>query len=180
MIKRCRSCTGFSTSGTSSSVLLFLLFTLLQPAAAQEWRSHTSMRQVVDLTASEDAIWTATSGGVFKYAVDSGDISRFTTTEGLYGLNIRAIEYDLANRFVWVGYQNGVLDRIDVDTGVIRPFLDIQRATQFQSRDIRNLQVKGDTLIVATGFGVVLFNVTTGEVLETYVGFGTSQSSNPD
>ncbi|MFK7847882.1 MAG: two-component regulator propeller domain-containing protein [Rhodothermales bacterium] len=166
----------------SRTFMLFVLFVglaFVQPAAAQDWESHTSLRQVVDLTASEDAIWTATSGGVFKYSVATGDISRFTTTEGLFGLDIRAIEYDPVNRSVWVGYQDGVLDRIDVDNLVVRPFLDIQRASQFPMRDIRNMRVTGDTLIVATGFGVVLFDVTAGEVLETYVGFGTSQSSNP-
>ncbi len=156
--------------------LAFLLL-FATPALAQDWTSHTSLRQVVDLTASEDAIWTATTGGVFRYGVDSGEISRFTTTEGLFGLNIRAIEYDAVNQSIWVGYQDGILDRIDVETGTVRPFLDIQRASQFPMRDIRTMRITGDTLVVATGFGIVLFDVTAGEVLETYLGFGTGQSA---
>ena len=157
------------------SALLFLLC-VSQSTLAQEWRSHTSLRQIVDVTATEDAIWAATSGGVFRYGVDSGEISRFTTTEGLFGLNMRAIAYDPVNRSIWVGYQDGVLDRINIDNGVVRPFLDIQRASQFPMRDIRNMRVTGDTLIVATGFGLVLFDLTLGEVQETYVSFGGGQS----
>ncbi len=163
-----------------SSLVLPLLLCLLIPVEsihAQKWETHTSLRQVVDLTASDDAIWVATTGGVFKYSVAVGEISRFTTTEGLYGLNIRAIEYDAVNRSIWIGYQDGVLDRIDIDNSVVRPFLDIQRATQFPMRDIRNMRVTGDTLVVATGFGVVLFDVTEGEVRETYAGFGAGLTS---
>lgn len=169
-------------SRLASQLLLLCCVTFLalqtKPVSAQNWISHTSLRQVVDIASSEDAIWAATTGGVFRYGVSSGEISRFTTTEGLFGLNIRALAYDPINRSVWVGYQDGVLDKIDVDNGVVRPFLDIQRATQFPMRDVRNMRITGDTLIVATGFGVVLFDVTVGEVLETYVGFGTALSAN--
>ena len=71
--------------------VLFLLLILSTPFHAmsqfQEWRTHTSLRQIVDLAASDDAIWAATDGGVFKYVTATGEISRFTTTEGLSGLN---------------------------------------------------------------------------------------------
>ncbi|MEM8486366.1 MAG: two-component regulator propeller domain-containing protein [Bacteroidota bacterium] len=175
MINRRRTFSPMSVFRWQTFLILFLIASPVQ--AQEDWTSHTSLRQVVDLTASEDAIWTATSGGVFRYGVATGEISRFTTTEGLFGLNIRAIEYDAVNQSVWVGYQDGILDRIDVETGTVRPFLDIQRASQFPMRDIRRMRITGDTLVVATGFGIVLFDVTAGEVLETYLGFGTGQSA---
>ena len=171
--------TTFFRSSHIACLYLCLLLSSSASVSAQEWQAHTSLRQIVDLAATDDAIWVATLGGVYRYEINSGTISRFTTTEGLFGLNIRAISYDRANRSVWVGYQNGVLDKIDIDNAVVRPFLDIERASQFPQRDIRRMRVTGDTLVVATGFGVVLFDVTAGEVLETYVGFGTSLSSNP-
>ena len=145
-------------------------------AQSLNWTPHTSLRQVVDVTASQDAIWAATTGGVFRYGIESGEISRFTTTEGIYGLSLRAIQYDPVNQAVWLGYQDGVLDRIDAETGVVQSFLDIKRATQFPARDIRKLDITGDTLIVAAGFGIVLFATERGEVLETYSRFGASTS----
>jgi len=33
------------------------------------WTSHTSMRQITDVTASPTALWAATTGGVFRYDV---------------------------------------------------------------------------------------------------------------
>jgi len=163
-----------------TAILWVLLFAWFAPAQVlgqfQEWETHTSFRPVVDLTASSDAIWAATDGGVFRYGVSTGEISRFTTTEGLTGLNITAISYDAVNDAVWLGYNDGVLDRIDVASNTVQSFLDIPRATQFTERGIRKLLITGDTLVVATGFGVVLFDTDRGEVLETYSRFGTDIS----
>ena len=159
---------------------LFLILIFSTPFQAmgqfQDWRTHTSLRQIVDLAASDVAIWAATDGGVFRYVPASGEISRFTTTEGLSGLEMSAIEYDQSTNSVWVGYSDGVLDRIDVESGTINSFLDIPRASQFPDRDIRTLKVTGDTLIVATGFGIVLFSANRGEVIETYSRFGSDIS----
>ena len=155
-----------------SLLLLVLAFPTHVLGQFQDWRTHTSFRPVVDLTASSDAIWAATEGGVYRYGVPSGEISRFTTTEGLTGLDITAITYDAVNDAVWVGYSDGVLDRIDVASNTIRSFLDIPRATQFPDREISKLITTGDTLVVATGFGIVLFDPNRGEVIETYSRFG--------
>lgn len=167
--------------------VIFTFAALLLPIAgaayAQEstddWQTHTSLREVVDLTATDDAIWVATTGGIYSYTIASGEISRFTTTEGLSGLNIRALQHEPTTGAIWVGYNDGTLDRIDVQSRVITAFLDIPRASQFPDRDIRNLAITGDTLIVATGFGVVLFDTHQGEVLETFSRFGADISIGP-
>lgn len=164
-----------------NAISAFLFIVALLPASLlmaqpSRWTTHTALREIVDLTASSNAIWAATTGGVFRYAIESGEIARFTTTEGLYGLDIRSIAFDAVNQSVWVGYQDGVLDRIRTETGEVQSFLDIQRASQFPSRDIKKLSISGDTLIAATGFGVVLFNASKGEVLETYNRFGNVAS----
>ena len=64
-------------------IMLSLVLTvgLSNSVFAQNWRSHTSLRQVVDITATEDATWAATTGGVFRYGVESGEISLGDTLE---------------------------------------------------------------------------------------------------
>ena len=166
----------FSSTALIWSLLLVFFFPSTVYGQFDTWQTHTSFRQVVDLTASEEAIWAATQGGVFRYGISSGEISRYTTTEGLTGLNITAISYDATHDAVWVGYDDGVLDRIDVQASTVRSFLDIPRASQFPERDIRKLVTTGDTLVVATGFGIVLFDTDRGEVIETFSRFGTNIS----
>ena len=79
----------------------------LQAGWAQDgqWTAHTSMREVVALSASDEALWAATSGGVFSYLPESGEIERFTAAEGLHSVQTQAIAYDSRRGAVWAVWQ---------------------------------------------------------------------------
>ena len=158
--------------------LLVLLTTvlLLAPGAHaqnERWQAQPSLRNVQALVASETAIWAGTEGGVYSYTLASGEIERFTPAQGLSRVDVQAIAYDGARDAIWVGYGDGVLDRLDVATGAVRPFFDIAQATRFSSRGINRIEVVADSLLIATEFGIVVFDAPRGEVSDTYERFGT-------
>ena len=166
----------------------FLLFALgmgmqlgMHAATAQDtrWRAHTSFREVNDVSASRDAIWIATTGGVFRYAPGSGEISTYTAGDGLHNVQTQAIEADPVRDVIWIGYRDGVLDRLDPETGTVRTFLDIERADRFSSREIHEIVVRGDSVYVATSFGVVLFDPVRNEIRDTYHKFGSLAAGTP-
>ena len=99
-------------------------------AAAQDhrWQAHTSFRQVTDVAAQGDALWAATKGGVFRYETGPGAFSTYTPSEGLHGVEVQAIHVDPLNDVIWIGYQDGVLDRLDPATGIVKTYFDIARA----------------------------------------------------
>ncbi len=144
------------------------------PALAQStlWNAHASMREVVQLSAAPDAVWAATRGGVFRYAPATGDFERYTLTDGLSGLRAEAVAYDAGRSVVWIGYADGLLDRLDPATGAVEAFRDIARADRFSERSVTRLRVAGDSLFVATSFGVVVFDPVRLEVRDTYSQFG--------
>ncbi|WP_456425091.1 type IX secretion system anionic LPS delivery protein PorZ [Rhodocaloribacter sp.] len=154
------------------AVITFVAF--LPPARAQvgTWTAHTSMRQVSDVAASPEVLWAATTGGIFGFTPATGEFQRFTTVEGLNSVEVRAIAYDVARGLLWIGYQDGVLDRLDPATGEIRTFRDIARASQFPNRRINRLVVRGDSVLVATAFGLVVFDPVREEVRDTYSRLG--------
>lgn len=137
------------------------------------WQSHTPFRSVQALDASDDAIWAATSGGVFAYHLEDGFVETYTTTSGLSGISARAIAVDAPRNVVWIGYGDGVIDRLDASTGTVRTFLDIRRADQFSLRGINRMRVVGDTVYVATDFGLVLFDPIRLEVRDSFSKLGT-------
>lgn len=161
--------------GAASSVALE------RPAFGQAgtWIAHTSQRQIVDLSASNDAIWAATQGGVFRYAVETGEISAFTASSGLHSVQTQAIAYDPARNAVWIGYRDGVLDRLDPETGAIESYRDISRADRYTSREINRIFVRGDSVYVATSFGVVILDPVRQEVRDTYSQFGSIAPATP-
>ena len=126
------------------------------------WASYPAYQEVTAVAASSDAIWAGTSAGVFAVSTD-GAFERYTTVDGLFGGDIRAIAVDDAG-IVWVGYVSGAIDRIDPATGDIAPLLDIARATQFASRTINRIRPDGGRLLVATDFGFVVLDADRREV----------------
>jgi ligand-binding sensor domain-containing protein len=147
------------------------------PAHAQSsigaWEAHTAMREVRGLARSDSALWVATTGGVYRYAPQDGDIRRFTVTNGLHDVNARAIAYDPSGPSVWVGYRDGVIDRFNPASGAVTSFQDIARSDRFSQSNIHRLQVRGDSLYAATAFGVVVFDKQTEKVRDSYTDLGS-------
>ncbi len=144
-----------------------------QSMPAGTWMAHTSARQVSDVSVSGSAIWAASSGGIFGYDASSGEISRYTAAEGLHEVEARAIAYDPHRESVWTGYSDGVLDHLDLQSGKVTTFFDIQRSDRFPAKAINRMVVHGDSLLVATDFGLVVFDAVRGEVRDTYSRLGS-------
>ncbi len=158
------------------------------PGAAEglpgTWRLHTTLQRTAAVTAFGDtAAWAATSGGVYRVRIGSGaasdEVRAYTTADGLAGLSARAIAADVRRRAVWIGYADGVVDRLDLVTGDVRTLRDIARADRFPQRAVTRLVSLGDTLYATTRFGVVAFDAAALVVRETYSRFGAQPPSSP-
>jgi|UniRef100_A0A7V2F5J4 ligand-binding sensor domain-containing protein len=136
------------------------------------WQAHTSMQQITDLALSPDVVWAATAGGVFGYRIEGGSLVRFTAVEGLHQVGPQALAWDARRQVLWIGYADGVLDRLDPRSGQVRAYFEIARATRFPNRQIYRLRLQGDTLFVATAFGLVVWDPVSGLVRDTYTQFG--------
>ncbi|MEM1041243.1 MAG: two-component regulator propeller domain-containing protein [Bacteroidota bacterium] len=156
-------------------LLLAVLLLTVSPASAQDdrWQAFPSLRNAQAVTASDEALWVGTDGGVYRYAPDTGEIERFTPVDGLSGVDVEAITYDAARDVVWVGYPDGALDRVDATSGEVQPFFEIAQADRFNARGINRIDVAADSLLISTEFGVVVFDAVRGEVRDTYERFGT-------
>jgi len=177
----------FTVHQTISSLLKKILLLLVLAAApmavrAQDiatWQSYTSMDAAVDIAVSGTDVWVATEGGVFNYDAATGSIRTFTVVDGLSGVATTSIAVDSKRSAVWVGYSDGTLDRILSDTGVIQRFRDIERADQFSDRGINRIVVRGDSVLVATEFGVVVFDPIRLEVRDSYSRIGSFSAATP-
>jgi ligand-binding sensor domain-containing protein len=135
------------------------------------------MREVAAITGGEVNVWAGTSGGLFSFNPSSGELTRYTTVEGLHGIDIQALAYDSTRKTVWIGYPDGVFERLEVETGQIETFRDIARTSRFTDRSIHMMEVIGDSLLVGTAFGLVVFDVAARETRDSYVRFGSTATS---
>ena len=157
-----------------------LALLLAVPAQAQDdWRAYPAFNEVTAVASGLGRLWAGTPAGIFAYDPASGEIERTTTIDGLHGGPLRALAVDATRGVVWAGYGDGTLDRIAVEDGSIRTFLDIARNGQYASRGVRRLIVRGDSLYAATDFGVVVFDAAREEVRNTYARLAGLPSATP-
>jgi len=166
------------------SRLVAVVFVLLaSPLAAQVvttgWTAYPSFSSVTAVAAGPDVIWAGASGGVFSYVPESGEITRYTVVEGLNGATLTALAVDPQDGQVWAGFDDGVLNRIDPESRSITSILDIARADQYASRGVRRLRFAGDSLLIATDFGLVVYDVERNETRDTYARFAGFPAATP-
>ena len=158
--------------------LSLLVALVLTPEALAQWQSFPAFRDIRALAGSDDAVWAATPAGVFSYAPADGSFSRYTTIDGLRGGEVTAIAVAPDGR-VWVGYADGVLDRIDPVTDEVRSFFEIARADQYASRGVNRIRPRGEQLFIATDFGLVVWDTARDEVRQTAARLGPLESATP-
>ncbi|MFN3597456.1 MAG: two-component regulator propeller domain-containing protein [Rubricoccaceae bacterium] len=132
------------------------------------WQAYPAFGELSALAASPEALWAGGPGGLFAYRPAARDFERFTATDGLHGGALSALGYDAARRLVWAGFADGVLNRVDERTGEIRAVFDVSRAMQYSDRGINRIVLQGDSLLLATAFGLVVYDPVRGEVRNTY------------
>ncbi|MDX2130118.1 MAG: hypothetical protein SFU91_13875 [Chloroherpetonaceae bacterium] len=171
----------FSAVGLTRFIVFFLsLLTTALPLHAQilgQWKSYTSFNIATSIAVENDStLWVGTEGGLYRYRTSSGTFKTFTNTEGLPDTRVTAVMYDSIRKGLWVGFESGVLGYFDTQRETTEAFFDLSRITDFPSKSIRDLVIQGDTLWVATDFGIALFLPLRKEFKESYTRFGSFPS----
>jgi ligand-binding sensor domain-containing protein len=157
-------------------ILFFLLIVpaLLYTSPAQQfinWKNHTALKNVQDVSLSNNGFWSAASGGAFLYSAASGKFTTLHKSEGLKGNSLTSVIPDNLGR-TWFGSVEGVIDIYDNSTGSLDVILDIFNSNQTNKR-INDFAAAGDTIIVSTDFGVSLINANSFLFFDTFFKFGT-------
>jgi sugar lactone lactonase YvrE len=148
---------------------------LAAPAAlaqSADWRAFPAFNEVVAVAAAPDGLWAGTDAGVFFYGVPDGELVTVTPVDGLRGGRLGALAYDAARGALWLGYGDGLVERLDPEAQTVTPFYGLVRADQYPSRGVRRIRVSGDSLYLSTDFGVVVFDAARGEVRDAYARIG--------
>ena len=158
----------------AATIVSFWLLTTTAMYAQEinSWTSHTSFNVVNDILVDENgSIWGTTNGGVFVFE-DGAFTQTLTTIDGLAELSAQVIKADSENNLIVLGYESGRLDIIDSESGDITTLNDIQRANQFSPRGVNDILISEDNLFVATDFGIVVYDLNTLLVDNTFTKLG--------
>jgi ligand-binding sensor domain-containing protein len=156
-----------------TTIISFLLILSIDAQSQQQigqWKSFTDMKSIRGAVWVGSSIWAATSGGVFVFDTVSEQYKKFNHSNGLSSNDIRCITVEPGNR-IWVGGANGFIDIYNLQTGVWST-IDANRPNGASQIGVQDFFLKGDTMFVATVFGVMPFKIGKWEFGDTYASFG--------
>jgi len=145
-------------------------------AGIGDWKNYTNMKDVVALVNAHDAVWAGTSGGLLRFTVQDSAFKKFTNSEGLTDNGISALGLG-PNGTVWIGEASGAIDVLSPSSNSWQYIRDISLSTKPQ-KSVNAFFSQGDSMYIATAFGVSLFSISKFEFKDTYSNFGSFASPN--
>jgi len=162
---------------------LFLLFVITGSdyAFAQQsaWSSITSYNTVNGIDLSDDnTIWGVSNGGLFSFQNDEFT-QTFTPVDGMYRLDGGTLIYIEEINSIAIGYIDGMIDLYDLEENRFDRIEDIFRVQAFTSKQINDFAIHDESLYVATEFGIVVYDINTFLVSNSYTKIGSFDRGTP-
>ncbi|MGF1557364.1 type IX secretion system anionic LPS delivery protein PorZ [Paucihalobacter sp.] len=161
-----------------STLLCFITLVTVAQDFSVLWESHFSYNSIVDITASDTKVYAASENVLFSYDLLSNEIETLTTVEGLSGGFISEIEFSTEFQLLLIGYTNGLIEIYSEVENTVLPVVDIlEKETINPSfKRINHFNEHQGLVYIATGFGIVVYNLERLEFGDTYlIGMGGSQ-----
>ena len=144
--------------------------------AIGSWRDALDYNVVYRVAHAGDRVYAAARGAVFCYDLDYGTLTRLCKGNGLNDVGVATMAYSADDRCLVVAYDNANLDL--VADGRTYNISDIKRSDVAGDMRIHSIRFRVGRAYLATGFGVVVLDLTRREIKETwYLGAGGSHTA---
>ena len=158
------------------SLIIALIFCVNSyPQQQTNWQNYVDMKSAKDIAVTSNGIWSAAKGGAYFFNTSDSTFKTYSKSSGLNGTELTAIGIDNYNK-VWFGSSNGIIDVFDPLTNSFRSVLDIFNSDK-TSKKINDISISGDTVFVATDFGISLIDSKNYIFYDTYFKFGSFTSN---
>ena len=145
---------------------LILSFGLSAQVGTGQWRLHVPSNKAIGVVAQSDRVFAAYDNGVAEYEYSSGELSIWDAVNSLSDISISCIGFSSSNNAVFIGYENGNIDRIKSNSLVNLPAINL---AQIQgSKRINSFVEYEGYMYAATGFAIVKIDPVKNEVRDTY------------
>ncbi len=139
------------------------------------WRTHLAFSEANKVALAGDRVYASTNNGVFFLDKTDNSINKITRIDGLSDISISAMGASSNGEFLLMGYANGNLD-ILADNEITN-FPTIRDSGLPGSKNINHILVVNDLAYLSTDFGVVVLDIPSLEIRETYQGLANDGSS---
>lgn len=147
-----------------------LMMVVVWAAGAQvpvgQWQDHASFVAAHKVQVSPDKVYAATRMSMFYHDKEDFSTKALTKTTGLTDVGVSTFAYDERSRFLIVAYSNSAID-LKLGSQVYH-IADIRHSNISGDKKIYHVRFHGGKAYLATGFGIVVVDLSRHEISETY------------
>jgi hypothetical protein len=163
--------------------LVFVIFSLLPLFSFTQdfsdlWEGHFSFYDIKEVVQGNNKIYAAADNAVFSVDIQTNEIKKTTTVNGLSGDDISTIFYSETYELLIVGYVNGLIEIVFDNGSEILTVVDIidKQTISPSNKKINHIYAYQNTVYISTDFGIAVYNLERLEFGDTYfVGNGGAQ-----
>ncbi|MGQ9805766.1 MAG: type IX secretion system anionic LPS delivery protein PorZ [Chlorobiales bacterium] len=142
--------------------------------AQTSWRTFASLSSASSVAVADGGdVWVATSGGLYRFNPNTNQTETFTNLQGLADIRLTSLELDASRNALWIGSLDGVITSLALSNKQFTNSFALANVTQFPQKRIQGFALSGDSLLVATDFGALLYTPSRREIRESYLTLGT-------
>lgn len=133
-----------------------------------EWRAHLNYQRALKAVETNDFIYCATQSGVFKIHKVDNSMTTLSKVDGLSGVEVVTIDYDVVSKNIFIAYEGGLVDMLGEDYVVPIPYIANANAI-IGNKSVKNFFFANGLAYMATNFGVVVYDIEKREIRESYL-----------
>ncbi|WP_179318872.1 type IX secretion system anionic LPS delivery protein PorZ [Winogradskyella helgolandensis] len=164
--------------------IFILVFGLTASCYSQDfstlWQGHYSYNDIVDVVSGENKIYAAAQNAVFRYDIQTNELTTITSVEGLSGEQITTIYYSELYQYLLVGYETGLIEVYSETENSVLSVVDILDKVNITpaNKRINHFFENEGEIYISTDYGVSVYDLERLEFGDTYfLGNGGSQVS---
>ena len=134
------------------------------------WDTFFSYNYISDIKSDGRKIYFVSNSTFFIYDILNYQIEKIDTLNGLSGDEISSFFVSSENNLVFIGYNNGLIQILDIVENSIINIFDIVNKPSISPNNklINNFTEFNDQLFISTGYGVSVFDINNFEFADTY------------
>ncbi|MCF6295647.1 MAG: ABC transporter substrate-binding protein [Flavobacteriaceae bacterium] len=157
--------------------VLFSFFINAQDFSAL-WQGHFSYLNIKDVVQGNNKVYAASENAVFTYDIETLELNKISTINGLSGEFISTIHYSEAFEQLIIGYENGLIEIVFEQTDEILSVVDIieKQTIPPDSKRINHFNEYNGLVYISTDYGISVYDLERLEFGDTFfIGNGGTQ-----
>lgn len=154
-----------------SVLLLFFNFgALFSQDFSADWVGYFSYLDIADISQSDQKIYAAADNAIFTYDINTNEIDKISTINGLSGESISSIHYSTDYELLIIGYINGLMEIVFDNDDDVLTIIDIfdKPTISPENKIINHFNEYDGVVYISTDYGISVYDLNNLEFGDTY------------